>query len=165
MSEWGARFRAASGGAADDTVDTVDTVAERQRNAPIRAKSVNSVKSVTIGREESQAVGDAERAERASIEAEPALPAPGTPQRTWLDRAHKAERDGLLQAARKRPPSWPDATALPSLGCLCSACRGQRWWRERTDPRGWRCWTCLPAAGLAASAITEVLTATRETTR
>lgn len=51
---------------------------------------------------------------------------------------------GYLNAAQQRPPSWTDSTALPSRGCFCSCCKGQRWWSERDAPKGWRCCTCHP---------------------
>ncbi len=52
------------------------------------------------------------------------------------------------EAAMRRPAAWAGAKALPSPGCFCGTCSGQRWWSERTDPRGWRCaWCYPPAAG------------------
>jgi hypothetical protein len=65
---------------------------------------------------------------------------------------------GLLRAAPSRPPSWADPAALPSLGCQCSCCRGQRWWCERVAPKGWRCLTCHPPDHLPADVVTEVMT-------
>ena len=52
--------------------------------------------------------------------------------------------DGLRQAALQHPPSWADATARPSRGCWCSCCKGQRWWCEVNEPKGWRCAQCHP---------------------
>ncbi len=49
-----------------------------------------------------QAKADA-AAERAAVEAEPLLPARGTPERERLDREHKATVAGLLAAARSFP--------------------------------------------------------------
>lgn len=51
---------------------------------------------------------------------------------------------GYLNTTRQCPPSWSDSTALPAQGCFCSCCKGQRWWRERDAPKGWRCWMCHP---------------------
>ena len=58
-------------------------------------------------------------------------------------------------AAHQRPPSWVDPSALPSPGCFCSCCHGQRWWREREMPKGWRCWQCHPPDHLMPEAVTE----------
>jgi hypothetical protein len=66
--------------------------------------------------------------------------------------------DGFLRAAWQRPPSWADHTALPSRGCFCSCCGGQRWWRERDAPKGWRCSTCYPSDHLPSTAVTELTT-------
>ena len=46
-----------------------------------------------------------EAGERAAIEAEPLLPARGTPERERLDGEHKATVAGLLAAARSFPKS------------------------------------------------------------
>jgi hypothetical protein len=58
-------------------------------------------------------------------------------------------------AAHQRPPSWVDPSALPSPGCFCSCCHGQRWWCEREMPKGWRCWQCHPPDHLMPEAVTE----------
>jgi hypothetical protein len=65
---------------------------------------------------------------------------------------------GLQAAALQRPPSWSDATALPSTGAWCSCCRGRRWWSEGRDPKGWRCWACHPPGHLPAEAVREAQT-------
>jgi hypothetical protein len=65
---------------------------------------------------------------------------------------------GLLIAPRRRPPTWADPAALPSPGCLCTCCKGQRWWCEREAPKGWRCWICHPPDHLPADAVLEVRT-------
>ena len=88
----------------------------------------------------------------------PSLPEPGTPERVRFDTRQAAMVSGLLNVARQRPPSWSDPAALPSRGCFCSCCKGQRWWCERDAPKGWRCWTCHPPAHLAPEAVTEVRT-------
>lgn len=75
------------------------------------------------------------------------------------DSGAQARRVARLQVAvHRRPPSWSDPAALPSVGCSCNCCRGQRWWCEREAPKGWRCWTCHPPDHLPSSAIHEVLT-------
>jgi hypothetical protein len=33
------------------------------------------------------------------------------------------------------------------------ACHGTRWWSERHQPKGWRCWTCHPPVHLPPEAI------------
>ena len=58
----------------------------------------------------------------------------------------------------RRPPSWSDATVLPSNGCLCSCCRNRRWWCELRNPSGWRCWTCHPPDHLSAEGVKEIRT-------
>ena len=65
---------------------------------------------------------------------------------------------GLHVAACGMQPSWADAAALPSRGCLCTCCKGQRWWRERAAPKGWRCSTCHPPDHLPPDAVTEMRT-------
>lgn len=74
------------------------------------------------------------------------------------DAAQDAVGAGLLVAARRRPPSWADPTALPSRGCFCTCCKGQRWWREREAPKGWRCSICHPPDHLPPDAVTEIRT-------
>lgn len=86
-----------------------------------------------------------EKAEREAIQAEPALPQRGTPERDRLDRKQAETVRGLLNMAMQRPVSWADPAALPSPGCWCSCCQGRRWWCERTEPKGWRCSTCHPS--------------------
>ena len=78
------------------------------------------------------------------IAAEPPLPEPGTPERRRLDRKQALTVAGLMGAAMQRPVSWADPAAIPSSGAWCSCCRGRRWWCERIEPKGWRCWTCHP---------------------
>jgi len=73
-------------------------------------------------------------------------------------RPHLVLLDGYMRAALQRPPSWSDPAALPSRGCFCSCCKGQRWWREREMPKGWRCSTCYPPDHLPANAVMEVRT-------
>ena len=95
---------------------------------------------------------------------EPLWPDPGTPERTRLDERNAAIVTGYRRAALKRPPSWSDSAALPSPGCWCSCCDGQRWWSEADGPKGWRCWTCHPGDHLTAAERREVRTALVERT-
>ena len=74
------------------------------------------------------------------------------------DAAQAAMVAGLLVAARHLPPSWADPTSPPSRGYFCSCCKGQRWWRERAAPKGWRCSTCHPPDHLPANAVLEMRT-------
>jgi hypothetical protein len=100
-------------------------------------------------------------AERAAIQAESALPAPGTAERAALDSRHAATVSAFLRISLQRPPSWADPTARPSPGAFCSCCRGQRWWCEikcRRRQSGWRCWTCHPPDHLAAGDVECVTT-------
>jgi hypothetical protein len=55
-----------------------------------------------------------------------------------------------------RPPALahpPGDTTPPPPGAWCRACQGTRWWTERREPRGWRCWTCHPPVHLPAEAV------------
>jgi hypothetical protein len=61
-------------------------------------------------------------------------------------------------AGRRRPPAWSGAAALPSAGAWCSCCRGQRWWSEARDPKGWRCHACHPPTHLGANNVRDVRT-------
>ena len=85
----------------------------------------------------------------------PADPRTCTPDRKRLDELD-AVVTGNERAALKRPPSWSNATSLPSPGCSC--CHGQRWWTEASNPRGWRCSTCCPGDHLPAAQRDEVET-------
>jgi hypothetical protein len=86
------------------------------------------------------------------------LPEPGTPERKRWDTDHAQMVRGLLDTARQRPPAWYDAAANPSRGCWCSCCNGQRWWREREAPKGWRCGTCQPPLHLNSDLIRWIVT-------
>ena len=85
---------------------------------------------------------------------EPIPPQPSLANLSTQDRAarSRASRNGrwTARAARRRPPSWADPAALPSRGCFCTCCKGQRWWRECEAPKGWRCSTCHPPDHLTA---------------
>jgi hypothetical protein len=57
-----------------------------------------------------------------------------------------------------RPPSlaqMPSTADLrpPPTGSWCRACHSTRWWTERHQPRGWRCWTCHPPVHLPPEAV------------
>jgi len=55
-----------------------------------------------------------------------------------------SEREAIRAEANWRPASWADVADTPHPGDWCGCCRGQRWWREREEPRGWRCLACHP---------------------
>jgi len=70
---------------------------------------------------------------------------------------HRDHLAGLERSALQRPPSWADASAVPSRGAWCGGCSrhrpegGGRWWaaaNPRTDGLGvgpgWCCATCHP---------------------
>ena len=87
----------------------------------------------------------------------PPLPVPGGSER--MRAAAQAEvATSPLVAARRRPPSWADPTALPPRECICTCCQGQRWWCERESPKGWRCSACHPPDQFPADAVMEVTT-------
>lgn len=141
MSRWATAWR---GMKPADTVDSVDTVSPRTAS-PSLARGlaphiVNRVNSVTPLPDH--------QCDAPDIRAEPALPPRGTPERDRLDRRQAEMVRGLLTASRQRPTSWADPAATPTPGCRCRCCDGARWWCERTEPKGWRCWTCHPPTGL-----------------
>jgi hypothetical protein len=76
---------------------------------------------------------------------------PPTPERTDRTKQHETTDPGLGWPPGQRPTSWADPSSLPSLGCWCSCCHGQRWWCEREDPKGWRCGRCHPPVHLPDS--------------
>ena len=89
MNSWSARYRASLSGS-HDTVDTVDTWKGRTLE---RDECVNTVSSVTPEGEEDDA------AERAAIQADPAMPTLGTPERERMNREQAATVKGLLIVA------------------------------------------------------------------
>ena len=103
-----------------------------------------------------------------SPEPEPSeAPEPSPRLPSLANRAHQAGSRAMLRkppwspgfiASRRRSPSWADPTALPSPGCFCTCCKGQRWWCEREAPKGWRCRTCHPPDHLPSGVVTEVRT-------
>jgi len=103
-----------------DSVDTVDTVTP----APARTgHSVNTVNSVTLSEKETEGASDAalEATERAAIIAE------------------SEHSNAAAPVPHRLPPSWADASAIPSAGARCHCCKGARWWCEAVKPNGWRC--------------------------
>jgi hypothetical protein len=79
----------------------------------------------------------------------------------WADKRDDLATEianGYRKAALKRPPSWSDPAVLPSPGCCCSCCDGQRWWTEAHGRGGWCCWTCHPGDHLRAEQRREVRT-------
>jgi hypothetical protein len=104
------------------------------------------------------AIPEQAKAERADREAIAEVDGGASPAR-WKLADHMRHAEVLRQiqrAALMRPPSWPDTGTPPTLGAFCSCCGGRRWWRERGQPRGWRCATCHPADHLPPSAVIEV---------
>ena len=49
----------------------------------------------------------------------------------------------LLISSRLRPPQWTGASAVPSPGSFCGACKDCRWYGNGS---GWFCTTCNPQA-------------------
>jgi hypothetical protein len=99
------------------------------------------------------AEGEAGAAPDSDAASAPPAPAPIT------DAAeHFPSLDGYKRAALRRPPSWTPVSALPSPGCYCTCCAGQRWWCERERPSGWRCRTCYAPDHLPAKDVREVRT-------
>ncbi|OZB39545.1 MAG: hypothetical protein B7X48_08840 [Acidiphilium sp. 34-60-192] len=56
------------------------------------------------------------------------------------------------------PVSWADASLVPTAGARCRNCKGNGWWCERDQPRGWRCSTCHPGDHLPADRRRDVVT-------
>jgi hypothetical protein len=61
-------------------------------------------------------------------------------------------------ALSKRPPSWGEPAVQPLRGSSCSCCGLGRWWCERSNPSGWRCWSCHPPEHLPRGDIREART-------
>ncbi len=78
-----------------------------------------------------------------------------TPVWTVLDHGTAEVVIGLSDERTKRPPSWAHPADVPSPGCWCGCCRSRRWWRESTEAKGWRCWTCYPPDHLTPAQIHE----------
>jgi hypothetical protein len=95
-------------------------------------------------------------AERAAIQAEPALPPAGSPERAAADQRQAQAVAGHLAAGMQRPPAWANVSLTPPMGAWCSCCRGRRWWTERGPIRsGWRCVVCRPPLHLRPEDVME----------
>jgi hypothetical protein len=159
MSRWAEAFRASV--RSRDTADSVDTATGDQ--PPTRPATpppcVNSVSSVASCDRQENVARPSKSGELSTVSA--------VSRPTETPKADVARREqfvvsermtGSLRAELQRPPSWADSTALPSRGCFCSCCKGQRWWCEREAPKGWRCCTCHPPDHLPAEAVMEIRT-------
>jgi hypothetical protein len=62
------------------------------------------------------------------------------------------------QTSHQRPVSWADPADVPYASCFCSCCKGQLWWCETVEPKGWRCSTCHPPDHLLPGQVWEVRT-------
>ena len=69
------------------------------------------------------------------------------------ERRWQAGAAGSATVVHLRPVSWADVHDEPQPGDRCSCCRGFRWWREREQPKGWRCHACHPP--IPSIAVTE----------
>lgn len=90
---------------------------------------------------------------------------PGHPEAQAAARALLAACRGVADDPEERmcAPAWAEVTAEPPPGAWCGCCgrrekRGGRWWRERHDPKGWRCATCHPPDHLDARDVMEMQT-------
>ena len=140
MSRWAERLHSLTG--TRDTCDTCDT------SAGEAVPSVTSVSGVTP-----------------SPDGETETKAPSVTTVTSVTGADDKETvrfapvmDGYFLAGLVRPTSWADPAALPSRGCYCSCCKGQQWWCEATEPKGWRCAICHPPTGLRPDTVETVRT-------
>ena len=89
----------------------------------------------------------------------PAQPMAHWPAGSWRKRRYASDTPGDLWTTLQRPVSWADPASRPTQGDWCGCCEGARWWRDiRQQDGGWRCSTCHPPDGLAASDIEEVRT-------
>jgi hypothetical protein len=77
---------------------------------------------------------------------------------TYPPTVTRDDLDPVRRAALIRPPSWSDPAARPSAGCFCSCCKTRRWWCEREQPKGWRCYTCHPPDCMGPDETVEVRT-------
>lgn len=96
-------------------------------------------------------------AEREAIVAARAAEATGDVPALLPEADHRDHLARLRRSGLQRPPSWADASALPSPGAWCGCCSrhrpkaGGRWWRAvapRSDGLGigpgWCCLICHP---------------------
>jgi hypothetical protein len=111
--------------------------------------------------EEPAADDPIDAAERDAIQAEPAMPPEGTPERARQDAKQAEMVRGLLASALVRPSCFPgEASRPPPAGAFCSCCKGRRWWFPKQPDDGgnrvsshWRCRTCRPPARLSENQI------------
>jgi hypothetical protein len=111
--------------------------------APARNRHcVNSVNSVTLSEKGNEAASDAalEATERAAIIAE------------------SQHGNAAAPVPHRLPPSWADASIIPTAGARCHCCRRARWWCEAEKPTGWRCAVCHPPGHLAPGHVRVVMT-------
>jgi hypothetical protein len=156
MSRWADAFRASARDR--DIVDSVDTSFPR----PLAPEPcVNSVSSVMGSKHTKNAADRPLGNEPSTVSAVSRAAKVVNAVASGCDQAAATERAisaAYIRAALQRPPSWSDPVALPSRGCFCSCCKGQRWWCECEAPKGWRCSTCHPPSHLTPGAVTEVRT-------
>jgi hypothetical protein len=137
MSRWSETYKARA--ARHDNVDIVDNMPPPVAS-PVH--SVNNVNNVTVTEKENEAASDAafEAVERAAIIAE------------------SEHGNAAAPVPHRLPPSWADASIIPTAGARCHCCKGARWWCEAAKPSGWRCAVCHPPGHLAAGRFREVMT-------
>jgi hypothetical protein len=146
MSRWAGAFRASK-------VST-ESIVSRPRPpsvAEAATHSVNTVHSVTPPRtidfgRGMDAAADLRRAANGAliqplVERSPSADDPAALMR------RAAKLRAMQDPTLARPPAWPGIDNPPTTGCWCSCCRGNLWWSEAVDPRGWRCCACHPAPG------------------
>ncbi len=103
--------------------------------------------------------------------------APYPPKNAFFDATPETASDAAFDAAERAaiiaesehgnapapvphrlPPSWADASIIPTPGARCHCCKGARWWCEAVKPTGWRCAVCHPPGGLPVANVREAIT-------
>jgi hypothetical protein len=122
--------------------DIVDIVDNMPPAAASPVHTVNNVNIVTVSEKENEAASDAalEATERAAIIAE------------------SEHGNAAAPVPHRLPPSWADASIIPTAGARCHCCKGARWWCEAEKPSGWRCTVCHPPGHLEAGQLRVVAT-------
>jgi hypothetical protein len=160
MSRWAEAFRASI--CRHDTADNVDISRHDQTSGPPSPPPcVSSVSSVTGPGRTKDATGRPSGDELSTVSSVSRAANVVNAGASGCDQAAATERAisaAYIRFSLQRPPSRSDPVALPSRGCFCSCCKGQRWWCEREAPKGWRCSTCHPPSHLTPDAVTEVRT-------
>ena len=153
MSRWAEAFRASL--ARHDTADSADSSSPAPPATPesVSNPSSPSEKDGEVSTPCPETVSAVSSVSRAAKVVNAG--ASGREQAAATERAISA---AYISASLQRPPSWSDPVAVPSRGCFCSCCKGQRWWCEREAPKGWRCSTCHPPSHLTPDAVTKVRT-------